>query len=41
MALSEATKDVVYLRKLVSGLGMPEPGPTSLATDSKSARAVS
>ena len=41
MALSEATKDVVYLRKLVSGLGMPEPGPTSLATASKSARAVS
>ena len=28
-------------RKLVSGLGAPEPSPTQLATDSKSARDVS
>ena len=44
IALSEAAKDVVYLRKLVRGLGAPEPGPTSLAslaTDSQSARDVS
>jgi hypothetical protein len=41
IALSEATKDVVYLRKFVSGLGAPEPGPTQLATDSQSARDVS
>jgi len=41
IALSEASKDVVYLRKLVRGLGAPEPSPTSLATDSKSARDVS
>ena len=41
IALSEAAKDVVYLRKLVRGLGAPEPNPTPLATDSKSARDVS
>ena len=41
IALSEATKDVVYLRKLVAGLRAPEPGPTTLATDSQSARDVS
>ena len=41
IALSEAAKDVVYLRKLVRGLGSPEPGPTQLATDSQSARDVS
>ena len=41
VALSEATKDVVYLRKLVRGLGAPEPGPTTLATDSQSARDIS
>ena len=41
IALSEAAKDVVYLRKLVRGLGEPEPGPSVLATDSKSARDVS
>ena len=41
IALSEASKDVVYLRKLVKGLGAPEPSPTSLSTDSKSARDVS
>ena len=41
IALSEAAKDVVYLRKLVDGLGATEPDPTSLSTDSKSARDVS
>ena len=41
IALSEAAKDVVYLRKLVSGVGDAEPGPTPLATDSQSARDVS
>ena len=41
IALSEASKDVVYLRKLVKGLGAAEPGPTTLSTDSKSARDVS
>ena len=41
IALSEAAKDVVYLRKLVNGLGSGEPGPTQLSTDSKSARDVS
>ncbi len=41
IALSEAAKDVVYLRRLVAGLGAAEPGPTSLATDSQSARDAS
>ena len=41
IALSEAAKDAVSLRKLVRGLGDPEPGPTELATDSQSARDVS
>ena len=41
VALSEATKDVVYLRKFVSGVGAAEPGPTPLSTDSKSAQSVS
>ena len=41
IALSEAAKDVVYLRKLVRGLGAPELSPTRLATDSQSARDVS
>ena len=41
IALSEASKDVVYLRKLVKGLGATEPDPTSLFSDSKSARDVS
>ena len=41
IALSEATKDVVYLRKLVDGLGAREPSPTLLRTDSQSARDVS
>ena len=41
IALSEATKDGVYLRKFVKGLGAAEHGPTTLATDSQSARDVS
>ena len=41
IALSEAAKDVVYLRKLLAGIGDAEPGPTQLYTDSKSARDVS
>ena len=41
IALSEAAKDVVYLRKLVSGLGEAEPSPSTLRTDSQSARDVS
>ena len=41
IALSEATKDVVYLRKLLAGVGCAEPGPSSLSTDSQSARDVS
>ena len=41
IALSEAAKDVVYLRKLVRNLDAPEPTPTLLNTDSKSARDVS
>ena len=40
MALSEATKDVVYVRKLLSGLGIDVSEPTDLGTDSKSARDV-
>ena len=32
---------MVYLRKLVFGVGDAEPGPTPLSTDSKSARDVS
>ena len=41
IALSEATKDMVYLRKLVKGLGAKEVSPSPLSTDSKSARDVS
>ena len=41
IALSEATKDVVYLRKFVRGLGAPEDKPSWLGTDSQSARDVS
>ena len=41
VALSEAAKDVVYLRKLVKGLGADSPDPTRLSTDSKSARDIS
>ena len=32
---------MVYFRKLLSGIGAPEPGPSPLATDSQSARDVS
>ena len=32
---------MVYFRKLVAGLGAPEASPSSLATDSQSARDVS
>jgi hypothetical protein len=41
IALSEGAKDMVYFRKLLSGIGAPEPGPSPLATDSQSARDVS
>ena len=41
IALSEAAKDVVYVRKFLNGIGAREPDPTPLATDSKSARDVS
>ena len=44
IAMSEAAKDVVYLRKFVGGLGAAEADPTDLATDAtarKSARDVS
>ena len=41
VALSEAAKDVVYFRKLTAGLGVGEPGPTQLYTDSSSTRNVS
>ena len=45
MALSEAAKDVVYLRKLVKGLGAQArlrcSDPTKLSTDNKSARDIS
>ena len=39
--MSEGAKDLVYLRKLVKGLGSPELDPSPLRTDSKSARDVS
>ena len=41
IALSEAAKDMVYLRKLVFGLDAPELTPSVLRTDSQSARDVS
>ena len=42
IALSEAAKDVIYLRKFLKGIdGALVDGPTSLATDSQSARDVS
>ena len=41
IALSEATKDVVYLRKLLTGVREAPAKPTLLYTDSKSARDVS
>ena len=41
-ALSEATKDVIYLRKFLSGMDPSfVSGPTDLNTDSQSARDVS
>ena len=41
IALSEAAKDVVYLRKFIAGLGDAAASPSELFTDSKSARDVS
>ena len=41
IALSEAAKDVIYLRKLIGGVDSPAAGATILATDSQSARDVS
>ena len=42
VALSEATKDMVYFRKLVRGLDSSSvDGPSDLATDSQSARDIS
>ena len=42
MALSEATKDMVYFRKLISGLeASAVSGPSDLATDNQGARALS
>ncbi len=41
IALSEAAKDVVYLRKLVGGVDGRLSSPTHLSTDSQSARDVS
>ena len=41
IALSEAAKDAVYLRKWVAGVGAPEAGPSTLSTDSKAARDTS
>ena len=41
IALSEAAKDIVYLRKLLDGLDAKERSPSLLSTDSKSARDVS
>ena len=42
IALSEATKDTIFVRKLVAGLeGAPLSNPTAVHTDSKSGRDVS
>ena len=41
IALSEAAKDVVYVRKLLTGIGHAQRDPSALRTDSKSARDVS
>ena len=42
IALSEAAKDMVYFRKLVAGVtGVAASGPSSLSSDSQSARDVS
>ena len=41
IALSEATKDVVYFRKLIAGIDGPAiSGPTDLSTDNMGARAL-
>ena len=41
VALSEAAKDMVYLRRLLFGLNAEQDLPSPLGTDSKSARDVS
>ena len=37
-ALSEGAKDLVYFRKLLTGLGVPPSGPSPCATDNQGAR---
>ena len=41
IALSEATKDVVYFRKFLNGIGETHSDPSPLHTDSKAARDIS
>ena len=41
IALSEAAKDIVYLRKWLAGVGEAQPAPTTLCTDSKAAQDIS
>ena len=40
-ALSEGAKDLVYFRKLLTGLGVPPKGPSACATDNQGARDLS
>ena len=40
-ALSEGAKDLVYFRKLLTGLGEPPKGPSACATDNQGARDLS
>ena len=40
-ALSEGAKDLVYFRKLLTGLGVPPTGPSECATDNQGARDLS
>ena len=40
-ALSEGAKDLVYFRKLLTGLGVPPTGPSACATDNQGARDLS
>ena len=40
-ALSEGAKDLVYFRKLLTGLGIPPTGPSPCATDNQGARDLS
>ena len=40
-ALSEGAKDLVYFRKLLTGLGVPPAGPSACATDNQGARDLS